>query len=80
MWSGLPTGQRRALVQVAENAAGLYAVGTSGRGGSVGTALAGLADRGEVVADRAARTGHRVVDPLLALWLRDGRPQVWPEN
>lgn len=80
MWSGLPSGQRRVLVQVAENTAGLYAVGTAGRGGSVGTALAALADRGEVVADATARTGHRVVDPLLALWLREGRPQSWPED
>ena len=79
VWSALPTGQRRVLVQVAENGAGLYAVGTAGRGGSVGTALTALVDRGEVVADRAARTGHRIVDPLLALWLREGRPQAWPE-
>lgn len=79
MWSGLPTGQRRVLVQVADNTAGLYAVGTAGRGGSIGTALAALVDRGEVVADPALRTGHRIVDPLLARWLREGRPQVWPE-
>ena len=80
VWSALPAGQRRVLVQVADNAAGLYAVGTSGRGGSVGTALAGLVDRGEVVPDPTGRTGHRVVDPLLALWLREGRPQAWPES
>ena len=66
-------------MQVADNTAGLYAVGTAGRGGSIGTALAALVDRGEVVADPALRTGHRIVDPLLALWLREGRPQVWPE-
>ncbi len=80
VWSSLPTGQRRVLVQVAENTAGLYAVGTAGRGGSVGSALAALVDRGEVMTDPAARTGHRVVDPLLALWLREGRPQGWPET
>lgn len=80
MWSGLPSGQRRVLVQVADNTAGLYAVGTTGRGGSVGTALAALADRGEVVTEPGARTGHRVVDPLLALWLREGRPQSWPDS
>ncbi len=79
VWSALVAGQRRVLVQVAENTAGLYAVGTAGRGGSVGTALSALADRGEVVVDTAARTGHRVVDPLLGLWLREGRPQAWPE-
>lgn len=80
VWSGLPTGQRRVLAQVADNTAGLYSVNASGgRGGSVGSALAALVDRGEVVPDATARTGHRVVDPLLALWVREGRPQTWPE-
>ena len=79
LWSSLSAGQRRVLVQVAENAAGLYAVGTAGRGGSVGTALAALAARGEVMTDPTARTGHRVVDPLLALWLCDGRPSSWDQ-
>ena len=62
-----------------DGAFGLYAAGTRGRGGSIGTALTALLDRGEVVADASTRTGHRVVDPLLALWLREGRPQEWPE-
>jgi hypothetical protein len=79
VWSGLPTGQRRVLSQIADNSAGLYAVGgAGGRGGSVGSALAALTGRGEVVPDPAARTGSRVVDPLLALWVREGRPQTWP--
>jgi hypothetical protein len=30
-------------------------------------------DAGEVVDDPDARTGYRVVDPLLAAWLIDGR-------
>ncbi len=80
LWSSLTSGQRRVLVRVAENTDALYAVGTHGRGGSVGTALAALVDRGEVVADTSTRTGHRIVDPLLALWLRNGRPQAWPES
>ena len=81
VWSGLPTGQRRVLAQVADNTAGLYAVSAAGgRGGSVGAALAALADRGEVVPDSAGRTGHRVVDPLLGLWVWDDRPQAWPES
>ncbi len=80
LWSSLPSGQRRVIVQVAENAAGLYAIGTAGRGGSLGTALTALADRGEVVADPGSRTGHRIVDPLLALWLREGRPQAWADG
>ena len=80
LWSGLAAGQRRVLVQVAEDAAGLYAAGSRSRGGSVGSAVAALVDRGEVTPDAAARTGHRIVDPLLAQWLRDGRPQSWPES
>lgn len=79
LWSSLTSGQRRVLVRVAENTDGLYAMGTHGRGGSIGTAVAALGDRGEVVADTSTRTGHRIVDPLLALWLRNGRPQAWPE-
>jgi hypothetical protein len=79
VWSGLPTGQRRVLGQIADNTAGLYAVGgAGGRGGSVGSALAALTARGEVVPDPTARTGARVVDPLLALWVREGRQQTWP--
>jgi hypothetical protein len=79
VWSGLPTGQRRVLGQIADNTAGLYAVGgAGGRGGSVGSALAALTARGEVVPDPTARTGSRIVDPLLALWVREGRQQTWP--
>lgn len=81
VWSGMPTGQQRVLAQVADNTAGLYAArAAGGRGGSVGSALAVLADRGEVVPEPAARTGHRLVDPLLARWVREGRPQTWPES
>lgn len=37
-------------------------------------ALRGLIDTGEVVPDPTRATGHRVVDPLLAHWVRAGRP------
>ena len=78
VWTALPTGQRRLLVQVAVDNAGLYASGQGGsRGGSIGSALLALVDRGEVVPDPDRRTGHRVVDPLLALWLRRSRSQTW---
>lgn len=79
LWSSLSAGQRRVLVAIAENSSPLYGraaqarVGTT-RGGSVTTALRGLIDAGEVVADRGHPTGHRVVDPLLAHWVRAGRP------
>jgi hypothetical protein len=60
VWSALPTGQRRVLGQVSDGTAGLYAVGSGGgRGGSVGSALAALTARGEVVPDPTTRTGHR---------------------
>jgi hypothetical protein len=79
LWSSLNAGQRRAITAVAENASGLYGqevqarVGGT-RGGSMATALRSLIDAGEVVKDRTRATGHRVVDPLLAYWVRAGRP------
>jgi hypothetical protein len=78
-WTTLPVGQRRVLTRIAEGVAGLYAGDVpGGRSGSNRTAVRALADRGEVVPERAARSGYRVVDPLLGLWLRSGRPQTWP--
>lgn len=79
LWSSLSAGQRRVLAALAESSSPLYGratqarVGTT-RGGSVTTALRGLIDAGEVMADRTRPTGHRVVDPLLALWVSAGRP------
>jgi hypothetical protein len=77
LWTGLPTGQRRVLTLVAENRVPLYgaaaarALGGS-RGGAVRAAVQGLEDRGEIV-DAPTVSGHRVVDPLLAAWIRGGR-------
>jgi uncharacterized protein len=77
LWTGLPTGQRRVLTLVAENRVPLYgaaaarALGGS-RGGAVRAAVQGLEDRGEIV-DAPTVSGHRVVDPLLAAWIRAGR-------
>jgi uncharacterized protein len=80
-WTALAVGQRRVLTRIAEGVAGLYSGDEpGGRSGSNRTAVRALADRGEVVPDRTTRTGYRVVDPLLALWLRSGRPQVWPDE
>ncbi len=79
VWSGLTAGQRRALTAIAENETPLYGraaqirVGGA-RGGSVTTALHGLIDAGEVVADPTHPTGNRVIDPLFAYWVRAGRP------
>jgi hypothetical protein len=76
VWSGLAVGQRRVLVAIAENADALYAAARShggSRGGAVSAAVQVLADAGEVADDPGTRTGYRVVDPLLAAWLIDGR-------
>lgn len=76
VWTALPTGQRRALTVVAENAAALYAAGRGhggSRGGAIRTAVRALEDRGEIVRDPNTRTGYRVVDPLLAAWIVAGR-------
>ena len=43
------------------------------RGGAVRSATEALCDRGEIVGDPAAATGYRVVDPLLAAWVNEGR-------
>jgi hypothetical protein len=76
IWTGLSTGQRRALSAVAENREGLYAAGRrhgGSRGGAVRTAVDALTDLGEVAEDATTRTGYRVVDPLLREWIRAGR-------
>lgn len=78
LWSALPTGQRRLLTLVADDRDRPYsraaAVGGS-KGGTVRAALAALRERGEIVEDLARRSGYRVVDPLLAAWVRAGRPE-----
>jgi uncharacterized protein len=43
-----------------------------GKSGSSRTALARLAGEGHLVEDATTRTGWRIVDPLLAAWLRGG--------
>jgi uncharacterized protein len=76
VWTALPASRRRTLTAIAENADALYAANRShggSRGGTVHTAVRALADRGEIVPDSAARSGQRLVDPLLAAWIRDGR-------
>jgi hypothetical protein len=77
IWTGLSTGQSRVLSSVAENREGLYASGRrhgGSRGGAVKSAIATLADLGEIREDRAMPTGHRLVDPLLRQWIVAGTP------
>lgn len=76
-WSALPTSQRRVLTAIAENREGVYAAGRrqgGSRGGAVRAALDALRDRGDVVEDEGAVSGWRLVDPLLAAWVNEGRP------
>lgn len=76
-WSSLPTSQRRALATIAENREGLYAAGRrqgGSRGGAVRTAVEALRDRGEIAEDPGATSGWRLVDPLFATWVNEGRP------
>lgn len=76
VWTGLSAGQRRVLTAVAENDDGIYAASRrhgGSRGGSAKSATDVLLDNGEIYADRATATGYRLVDPLLAAWIRSGR-------
>lgn len=78
IWTRLPPGQRRVLVAVAENGASLYSASLQrqlggSRSGSLKAAAERLVDAGELVADPSRTSGYRVVDPLLAYWVRSGR-------
>ena len=76
-WSALPASQRRVLTAIAENREGVYAAGRrqgGSRGGAVRAALDGLRDRGDIVEDKTTASGWRLVDPLLAAWVNEGRP------
>lgn len=79
VWSALPTSQRRVLAAVAEGREGIYAAGRrhgGSRGGAAAKATAALLDRGEIAEDSSTVTGFRVIDPLLAAWVNEGRPGV----
>lgn len=75
VWTKAPAGQKRVLAAVADDLAGLYAATTHERvGGSRGAALQhaaqALEDSGDIVRDKRTQTGYRLVDPLLARWVR----------
>jgi len=78
IWTALSISQRRALTAIAADDGPLFGRAASrrhggSRGGALQAAVRGLVDRGEVVEDPGRTTGHRVVDPLLAAWVRGGR-------
>lgn len=73
VWTGLPTGQRRVLAALAAGTRSLYGADRrqgGSRGGAVRSAVNALVAKGEV----AGAGGYRIVDPLLAAWVRDGTP------
>lgn len=75
-WSALPASQRRVLTAVAEASESIYSASRrhgGSRGGAPRTALEALQDRGEIVDDPTTETNYRLVDPLLAAWVRRGR-------
>ncbi len=75
IWTRLKATERQVLTSIAEDRGGLYSKASRNpRGGSTTGAIETLVADGEVVRDRARLTGYRVVDPLLAEWLRAGRP------
>jgi uncharacterized protein len=76
-WAGLGRSERRALLAIATGRAP-YARSTQrdiggSRGGSMEHAIRSLIDVGELIEDSTASSGYRVVDPLLAYWIRAGR-------
>ena len=76
IWSSLPAGQRRLLTLLAEGVDRPYSRSSSvggSKGSAVRSSLEALTERGEIVRDTGQRSGFRVVDPLLAAWVRDGR-------
>jgi hypothetical protein len=72
IWTGLPTGQRRVLATLANGDRPYASSRPNGgsRGGGTSAALKALVDRGEVAGGR----DHRIVDPLLSEWIREGTP------
>ncbi|HKH78593.1 MAG TPA: hypothetical protein VJ996_01150 [Solirubrobacteraceae bacterium] len=76
-WTALSSGERRALLAISGGQPP-YARSTQrqvggSRGGGMEHAIRSLLDTGELVEDQGAPTGYRVVDPLLAHWVRAGR-------
>jgi hypothetical protein len=76
-WTTLSGSKRRALLAIA-NRLPPYARSTQrqvggSRGGAMEHAIHSLLDSGELAEDPRVTTGYRVVDPLLAYWIRAGR-------
>src|SRR5206468_4549501 len=70
LWSSLSTSQRRALAALAGGRAPYGTASGGSRGGAVAAALTTLVDRGELVAEGRSPVTYRLVDPLVAEWMR----------
>jgi hypothetical protein len=80
VWRGYTTTESRLLAAIADNSAPLMSAPSRARTGlpktgSHGKALGRLAGEGDIEAADTP-TGHRIVDPLFAIWVRAGRR--WP--
>jgi hypothetical protein len=73
-WTGLTALERRLLVALAVGEAPYSRQAGSSRGGAIQHALNRLEGAAEIVRDRSSPNGWRIVDPLFAHWLREGRP------
>jgi len=75
VWTDLPAGQRRVLAALAQQEKPYGRGGAGSRGGAVRSSLARLIDRGDIQVADALPSGYRVVDPLLAAWIRSYRSE-----
>lgn len=76
LWSGLSVPERKLVTLIAEGTERPFARRSSlatDRGSGTRAGLDKLVDRADVVADPETVSRYRVVDPLLAQWLRHGR-------
>lgn len=76
-WTSLNSGERRAVLAIATGQPP-YARSTQrqvggSRGGGMEHAIRALIDAGHLAEDPQAHTGYRIIDPLLAYWVREGR-------
>jgi len=74
LWSGLPTAQRRVLTLVGEETTSPFSRNApTDRGRGTRDALDALLERADITSDPTSVSRYRVVDPMLAAWLRAGR-------
>jgi hypothetical protein len=74
-WSALGAAERRLLVALSGGQSPYARGAGTSRGGAVKHTLDRLTAAGEVLRDPNERNGWRIVDPMFATWLREGRPQ-----